>query len=998
VPALTQTENGIGLSYPDGYLSLSPVGDNGLRVRFAKTTNAAPTSLILLDQKSVPFKIGETANTVSITTVGIQAVIDRVRGVISFRDAGGREILKEKAGGRSLSAAIVDGEPCFNAADVFESPRNEALFGMGQFQNGYLNVRGLSRRLLQINTQIAIPVLVSSRGYCLLWHNYGLTEFNPVDTAVPLKRINNGEGNANEKIGISGLNKPSAARITRPVAEGVFDAKVDGDYAFRLEDGSGQGFMHLIIDGKSVIELENPHDSEGTIVHLVAGQHGVRVETDGPRIQLFARLIDETTTFVSPVADAVDYIVFSGTTPADALAAYVRASGTSPLLPRWGYGFWQCRERYSSQDELVGAVRQFRERQIPMDAVVQDWQYWGKYGWSAMRFDESKYPDMRAGLKEIHDLNAHCMISVWCNTGKDTDAGKECVTNNLYLPGSQWLDMLNPAARALHWRQMDSAFFSLGMDAWWKDATEPENDALHNTRTFLGAGDRYRLTYPLFVSRGVYEGQRGTSENKRVVTLTRSAFAGEQRYAAAVWSGDIHATWKVYKDQIPAGLDACMSGVAYWTTDIGGFWRPADQYTSEDYHELLIRWFEFGTFCPLLRIHGAGSRTEMWNFGPEVERVLRRYDNLRYCLLPYTYSEAWRMTSTGQPLMRGLVLDFADDPHATAQTHEFMFGPSILVTPVTSPKSTSNRVIIPTTNLVSADGQPGLFAKYYNGTNFDTLVRTQHDSAVDLAWGDQQLSPIQGWNAKHVSARWTGNLKADEAGEYTISTSADDGVRLWLDGKLVIDDWNAHPEQINSAVIHLAQGQSIDVKLDFFQDTYGAALHLMWQKPVTQSIASSNATEVYLPRTIGGWYDFWTGEHIDGRTTLHLDPAIDILPLHIRAGTILPIGPAVQYAAEKPDGPIELRVYQGTDGVFNLYEDEGDNYNYEKSAYSIIPITWNEKQKALTIGARSGKFSGMIQNRTFRVSFVGSKNGTGDKESKTAVIVNYAGNAVTVHE
>jgi alpha-D-xyloside xylohydrolase len=328
------------------------------------------------------------------------------------------------------------------------------------------------------------------------------------------------------------------------------------------------------------------------------------------------------------------------------IAEYRQMTGAAPL-PRWAYGYWQCRDRYSSQQQILDTAAEFRKRKIPVDVIVQDWQYWGKYGWNAMRFDEKDYPDPAQMITQLHQDNLHFVASVWAKFGTETTVDQDMKKEHLLLPQAgasarepgetqateDWADLFNPKAQEMFWSELNRVMFPDGLDGWWLDASEPEGDALKGVTTYLGPGELVRNAFPLYETAAVYKGQRATDDQKRVVILTRSAFAGQQRNGTISWSGDISANWDTLRRQVPAGLSFSMSGMPYWTTDIGGFFRPNDQYTSDAYHELLIRWFEFGAFCPVFRIHGYRSKTEMWNYGDEAEQDLRQYDTLRYRLL-----------------------------------------------------------------------------------------------------------------------------------------------------------------------------------------------------------------------------------------------------------------------------------------------------------------------------------------------------------------------------
>ena len=668
---------------------------------------------------------------------------------------------------------------------------DEHIFGSGQFQDGFLDIRDLPRRLTQVNTQISIPFLFSSRGYGLLWHNYGLTDLNPTANRLELSRAAVGATSTDAVTTTEGgrnMNRTAA------VFAADFETAAAGRYAMMLDVGQAMARRHHVeIDGGTVADFANTWLPPTTswFLDLKPGKHHVRVEggaNDKPSISW--RLSAAETVLRSPVSDGIDYVVFAGATSDEIIAAYRTVTGDAPLFPLWAYGFIQCRERYTSSDDILQNAREFRARKLPMDVIVQDWQYWGKYGWNAMQWDEAHYPDPADLVRQLHELHTKFMVSVWSKIEPKSTVGKEFAEKNFFLPGTQWVDFFNPEARELYWKEFSKRMLSLGIDAWWQDATEPENDALAGQKTFAGPGDRFRLVYPLLVTKTVYEGQRKDAPGKRVFILTRSAFPGEQHYAAATWSGDVGNDWETLRRQIAGGLNYSVTGMPYWTTDAGGFFRPgAGQYTDSGYHERFLRWLQFATFSPLMRVHGYQTTTEPWHYGREVEAEARRYLDLRYRLLPYIYSQAAEITFHGSTLMRPLVMDFQTDERALTQKYEFMFGPSLLVAPV-----------------------------------------------------------LQG------------------------------GVKEW---------------------------------------------------------------PVYAPTTPGGWFDWWTERKVSGGDAAPQDAPLSKIPLLVKAGSIIPWGPAEQYTDENHSGELELRIYPGADATFTLYEDEGVNYGYEKGARATISFQWN---------------------------------------------------------
>ena len=785
-PAYSQTATAVTIPVNGSTIVLRPVEDGVIRVQIATgPPPAEPDSLILRqDLPTPPFHVQQTAQTITVSTPTLRVNIDRKTGTLTFLDAHGKVLLAEKNGGRALPPAVPGQTPPV-LEDTFLSPTGESLFGGGQFQDGFLNLRDVPRRMTQVNTQISIPFFVSSKGYGLLWHNYGRTDLNPADQTIALTPA--GTGTYTIEQSLSGDSTTPDVRRSAYFT-GQFDVPVAGKQAMMLDSGWSMERRYKVeIDGKTQVDFANywlpPTTSWFTT--LAAGRHTVRVEGDGDdKPTLFFRPARNLTTLRSFTGKQIDYIVFAGPLSDDVIRRYREVTGAAPLLPQWAYGFIQCRARYYNQAELLNTLKTYRDKQIPLDVIVQDWMYWGKYGWNDMRFDETDYPDPAGMLQQVHDLHAHLMISVWSRIAPDTEIGKVFSAKRMYIPGTEWIDFFNPDARALFWNDVKTRVEPFGIDAWWFDATEPENDDLHARTVSNGnggtqSGDDVRLLFPYMVNRTVYQGLRKDQPDKRVMILTRNAFLGQQAFASATWSGDVGNDFATLRREITAGLDYSVSGLPYWTTDTGGFFRPGKiQFTDPAYHERLIRWFEFSTFTPLLRIHGWLTPTELWLYGPQVEAVTHKYIDLRYRIFPYLYSQAAQVTLHGSTLLRPLVMDFAADPAALEQKYEYMFGKNLLVAPV-------------------------------------------------------------------VSA--------------------------------AVNTWN-----------------------------------------------------VYLPQAPGGWYDFWTEQPLAGGKTLTADAPIDKIPLFVRAGSILPLGPVKQYVAQKPEDPIELRVYPGKDGAFTLYEDEGTNYNYEK--------------------------------------------------------------------
>ena len=837
----------LSIRLTEGILNIIPLADKAVRVQWEKKSMEENREFVLVNKLPVPaFTFSESGSKLELSTSAITVSFDKQTGALDYSDNAGKIFLSEKAGSRKLKRDTVLSEPCFVAEQSFDSPPDEYLFGLGQFQDGQYNLRNISRKLIQVNSQIAIPFLYSSRGYGLLWHQYGLTEFNPADNIIQLAKKDTSSGGAGE---MEVTTTSGTQRVSRrqSLYTGRFSVDHDGDYTFMLDLGDMESRQLLIIDGTPYIDQSNlwlpPAVSK--IIKLKAGEHSVQVVCKSTNTPALAwKPVADETTFRSPNARSLDYIVFYGKNADDVIAGYRNLSGNVPLLPLWAYGFWQCRERYTSGTHLVQTIEEFRKRNLPVDVIVQDWQYWGKHGWGVPQFDTTNYPNPAQFIKRLHDLHAHFSISVWENLDKKSDVAKAYIDKNLYIPNSPWIDIYNPETQKTHWNALDKNLFSLGVDSWWMDATEPENDGLAGKQTFFGLGNFYRLTYPLFVSKAIYEGQRKTDPQKRVAILTRSAFAGQQRYGTINWSGDIGWDWDAFRRQVVAGLNYNLTGMPYWTTDIGGFFRPGrGQYTDTKYHDILIRWFQWGTFNPIFRIHGYQTETEPWKYGDTVETAMRTMLNLRYRLMPYIYSEAWQIHKIGSTIMRPLVMDFKDDPSAISQTYEYMFGKSFLVAPV-----------------------------------------------------------------------------------------LESGVTEW---------------------------------------------------------------ELYLPES-ATWYDFWTGKQFNGGQSVKTAASQDRIPLFVKAGAIVPMGKFMQYTSEKPMDTLEIRVYTGADGEFTLYNDEGDNYNYEKGKYTRIPFRWNEQHRTLTIDRRLGDYQGALKKQVFNIVWVNESAGAGIPVSNDVKTVIYTGNKMSI--
>ena len=752
IPVVSWQTNADGLTFQmnPGALKLQVFSPRVIRVAYTPTNSAPTNSLaVIASSTNAGWKVTPTPNEVWLTTAQLQVRVSRATGAVGFYDSNGAEILTEpSAGGKFLAATSVGGISTLQSQQQFLISSNEAVYGLGQHAAGLMNYRGATVHLQQQNpNESAVPVLVSSRGYGLLWDNPAISD--------------------------------------------------------------------------------------------------VSVAQSSPT----------NLTWTSEAADSVDYYFMYGPQLDDVISGYRHLTGAVPMWGKWAWGLWQCRNHYTNQTEVLGVASQYRGLNIPLDCVIQDWQYWTPNPWGSHQFDTNRYPNVTQMMQTLHAEAVHLIISVWARFDTNiANANALSAVNGLYtniLPNvypagyGQWYDPFNPSARQVYWSQIATNLFSLGLDGWWFDASEPELSGnwgeFVNYTTAAGSGARVFNAYPLMHTTSAYVGQRGINASKRVFILTRSAYAGQQRNAAVTWSGDINGTFPTLAAQIPAGLNFSLSGVPYWNTDTGGFNDSAPGGAA--YDELFTRWFQFSTFCPLLRIHGNNNKA-IYLFPAATENILINYDQLRYHLLPYNYSVAWRVTSQGYSMMRPLVMDFQADTNVYNIPDQYLFGPALLVNPVT--------------------------------------------------------------------------------------------------------------------------------------------------------VAGATNRNVYLPAG-ATWYDFWTGLTNAGGQTISAAAAIDTLPLFVRAGSIVPYGPSIQYATQSAD-PMELRVYRGANGSFTLYEDEWDNYDYETGVYATIPITWNEATQTLTIGARQGSFPGMLSSRTFNLVWVSSGHGVGvDSTATPDATVSYQGTAVQIH-
>lgn len=723
------------------------------KIRSGSENSVKSLSVIRIPQK-IPLLINHNEKYLSIESSKLRVLIDLRSGNICYKDIFNRTLLAEAQQKEKSNIYVLQ--------QSFILDSNEAIYGLGQHQNGYFNQRNKTILLKQQNMSIAIPFFQSSKGYGILWDNCSVTQFK---------------------------------------------------------------------DSANIATFSSEHGND------------------------------------------INYYFISGNTPDEVIASYRFLTGSVPLLPLWAFGYWQSRERYRTGDELFEVVDRYRKIGVPLDGVIQDWQYWNtdETHWNEMIFDTTRFPNISKTIDRIHQANAKLLISVWPSFGEQTAIYRKMKQGNMLYNFTTWpinprikvYDAFDSTARKIYWHYLKTNLWTKGVDGWWLDASEPEHlkqkPEDENTPTALGSFGKICNAYPLMHTGGVYNGQRSIS-NKRVFILTRSAFTGQQRFGTMLWSGDVQGNWETLKKQIPAALNMTMSGFPYWNSDIGGFFIK-QQYPSGTmdlaYKELYVRWIQFSVFCGMMRSHGTDAPREIYQFGKRGEwafDAIEKFIRLRYRLLPYIYSVSWRISSAHGSLMRPLIMDFMNDKQTYDIGYEYLFGKSLLVNPITEPIG----------------------------------------------------------------------IGANDKTEKTI------------------------------------------------------------------------VSNTYLPEGTD-WIDFWTAEHFKGGQIVSKGVGIEEIPIYVRAGSILPLAPVRQYSDKSKWDTLELRIYSGANGFFELYEDEYYNYNYERGYYTTIDFRWNEKTRTLSIGERKGHFNGMIKKRIFYLVLVAENRGLGIEESSSIdKIVTYEGKALNV--
>jgi alpha-D-xyloside xylohydrolase len=891
--------DGILLSAEAAQLRLRVCSDHMVRVTSWPAGAPEPSrpSLSVNARFATPaFEVREEAEGVVLQTRHLRVRIHATTGAVAFATASGQPLLAERPAGRSFRAVTAHGESTLAVRQEWAVPEGQSLYGLGQHQDRLLDLRGHDVDLWQRNREIVVPVLVSSGGWGLLWDNPSHMRFgSPEDVVpVPAEHLRGEDGRAGgltaayfadremkEPLGAPAPGFPAASALPKEIAGKVRAVRWTGHLVppatgeYGLSSHWALNDVKLWLDDVLLVDYWSLFVRATEVVRVSLEAHRryrLRIEwrrgdARGPfDLRWLPPRGERPTSLSSDSAEGIDYYFIAGGTLDGVVAGYREATGQVPLLPRWAYGYWQSRERYNSQAELLDVVREFRKRRFPLDVIVQDWRYWRDKQWGSHEFDPARFPDPRGLVDEVHRMNARVPISVWPKFDVGTPSFEEMRKAGFLYPYTldggihDWLgdafsfyDAFNPAARKLYWQRIREALLTKGFDGFWLDANEPnliddptpDEQAEIMNPTALGPGARVLNAYPLVHNGGIYEELRRAAPDRRVVLLSRSAWAGTQRHSAIAWSGDTVGRWAVLRAQVPAGLSYSLSGLPYWTHDIGGFsvdYPGGNQ--NEDYRELFTRWFQFGAFTPIFRAHGQTTEREPWFFGGEdhpAYRTLKAFAELRYRLLPYVYALAARVTFDHDTMMRALVMDFPDDRRARDVKDEYFFGPAFLVSPVMSPGARSR--------------------------------------------------------------------------------------------------------------------------------------------------------PVYLPA--GRFYDFWTGAALEGGRTVETPAPYERLPLHVRAGSIVPMGPPRQHAFDGPDDPVALFVYAGRDGSFALYEDDGESNAYESGRYARIPLTWNDARRTLTLGARTGDFPAAPRARTFEVVFVDPARPTGYGQGKGRAVV-YEGRELTV--
>jgi alpha-D-xyloside xylohydrolase len=895
------------------FVRLEVITDDIIRVTATPTDSfSSEKSLMVLPselQGNTPWEVNESDDEVVISTKSLRASVHRTTGEIVFSDTTGQILLEEqKGGGKSFVAKTVEGKSYHTIQQKFLSPPDEAFYGLGGHQNGQMNYKNDDVELAQANIVDIVPFVYSSKNYGILWDNYSISKFGDPRDYQPLNTVTLFDKSGKEgglsatyyvkdkivkeavenEINYEFLETPQVDSFPKDVAqdgkivwEGSFSSDNEGIHKFLVY---ASGYFKVWVDGTLIFDKWrqnwNPWSNKFKVDVRNGAKHTLKIEWISQGGFLAVKHLDpmqpdeqSKLSLWSEVANEIDYYFIKGSNADEVISGYRTLTGKAPIVPKWAMGFWQSRERYKTQEEILSTVKEYRRKRIPLDNIVLDWQYWEDPKWGSHEFDAKRFPDPKGMIEQLHNnLHANLMISVWPKFNTGTEHFEEMnkkgflFTNNLKMKRKDWVgpgyestfyDPFNPEAGKLFWNQIDEHLNAIGVDAWWLDATEPDmhsNISIQARKenmnpTAMGPGEKYFNAYSLLNSKSIYEGQRKSTPGKRVFILTRSAYAGQQRYGATTWSGDIVSRWSDFQDQIAAGINFSLSGIPYWTMDIGGFavenrFQNPTATTQKEWRELNTRWFQFGAFCPVFRSHGQYPLREIYNIAPEGTTEYSSmvfYTRLRYRLMPYIYSLAGSAYHHDYTIMRALIMDFPNDPTVRSIGDQYMFGPAILV------------------------------------------------------------APVYQYNAR--------------------------------------------------------------------------------------------TRDVYLPAG-ATWYDFSTAKKYEGGQTVTVDAPLERLPLFVKAGSIIPAGPEIQYTTEKKSDPITLYIFPGQNGSFTIYEDEGTNYNYEKDQFASIDITYDDATRTVTLGKRQGEFPGMLEKRVFEIVWVDDRRGGVGLTSKPQQVIDYEGEEI----
>ncbi|WP_372772885.1 TIM-barrel domain-containing protein [Mangrovibacterium sp.] len=776
-----------------------------------------PNYVTVLEPQNVAWELKQSNEQLVISTAKLNVVVNS-DGTIEYKNIDGESLLSE-TNELTYITSKPEGRNMVSQAFVAQ---DEALYGLGQYQSGIMNWKNVPVRLEQFNQEVAIPFLVSTKNYGIYWNNYSITDFNPAqhEIAFPESTTETQSGVV-EKVDMDVENvikHKTTANQEKNIRETTFIPEKTGMYTFFVESDKlnrMKGEIRVTIDRDTIIDYSTiwvPTCFSGRKELEAGKEYKVVFQNTGAAMagSLHYNEPDfNKTVFSSEVGSVIDYYFMHGSTPAEVLALNHKLTGQTPLFNKKAYGFWQCRERYHTQAELLENAREMRKRNIPVDYIIQDWFYWPE-GTKGPEWDRAKYPDPKAMADELHDLNMLLMVSVWPQVNNDPLLKKYDLLQYKLGEKNHNLDFFNEGVRERYYKMLSDSMFQFGVNSIWLDGTEPAGRPNLDQATAVGSFRAVNNIYSLVVTKAMYEGKEKEYPNERILNLNRSAFTGQQRYGSVTWSGDVASTWEQFAEQISAGLNFTMAGLPYWSHDIGGFFRDSNsmnpvfdnQYTNNEFVELLARWFQFGAFSPVFRIHGYVSETEIWRYGQAFEDMARKFIDLRYKLMPYIYSEAWKINQQGHVLMSPLAYYYPTDKNTWEIKDQLFFGESIMV---------------------------GLVTEY-----------------------------------------------------------------------------------------------------------------------------QQREKEIYLPQ--GEWFNFWTEQKASGGTTVTVEAPFDSTPVFVKAGSIIPTGPKIQYATQASAEPLRIKIYPGKDAEYTLYFDDNETRDYEKGEFSEVRFKYTETDQKVTVTKGNGTY------------------------------------------